>query len=102
MPLCPLLTEWEILRASPHRSLSEAAHLKGGNVPHLAPATAQPELLPDGKELLWGDDKGVEIASVANPGSCATVIRHFRSGNSIYSVSVSADDDLELVIIFEC
>jgi hypothetical protein len=37
------------------------------------PLQLSPSFSPNGKELLWGDDKGVEAASVTSPGNCGTV-----------------------------
>lgn len=35
-----------------------------------------PTLSPDGTKVLWGDDQGVEIASLANPSDCASITPH--------------------------
>jgi hypothetical protein len=32
-----------------------------------------PSLSPDGTKVLWGDDRGVEIASLDNPSNCASI-----------------------------
>jgi PKD repeat protein len=37
------------------------------------PLQLSPSFSTDGKELLWGDDKGVEVASTTNPGNCGAV-----------------------------
>lgn len=37
------------------------------------PLRLSPSFSPDGKELLWGDDKGVEVAATASPANCGTV-----------------------------
>lgn len=37
------------------------------------PADLHPSFSPDGSELIWGDDRGVEEVSVADPGDCASI-----------------------------
>ncbi len=40
------------------------------------PQDLHPSFSPDGSELIWGDNRGVEEASVANPASCASITPH--------------------------
>jgi hypothetical protein len=37
------------------------------------PLQLSPSFSPEGGELAWGDDNGVEVASVANPGDCGSI-----------------------------
>jgi PKD repeat protein len=37
------------------------------------PLQLSPSFSPDGKQLLWGDNRGVEVAPVANLANCASV-----------------------------
>ena len=37
------------------------------------PFQLSPSFSSNGKQLLWGDDKGVEVASTTSPGNCGTV-----------------------------
>jgi hypothetical protein len=41
------------------------------DVTHLSPS-----LSPDGTKILWGDDQGVEVASLATPTNCASIVPH--------------------------
>jgi hypothetical protein len=40
------------------------------------PLLLHPSFSPDGTKLIWGDNKGVEEASVANPASCSSIKPH--------------------------
>lgn len=40
------------------------------------PQDLHPSFSPDGTELIWGDNLGVEEASVANPANCSTISPH--------------------------
>jgi hypothetical protein len=40
------------------------------------PLFLHPSFSPDGKRLIWGDNRGVEEASVANPGKCSSYRPH--------------------------
>jgi hypothetical protein len=40
------------------------------------PLYLHPSFSPDGRELIWGDNRGVEEASVANPASCGSIKPH--------------------------
>jgi len=40
------------------------------------PAHLHPSFSADGSELIWGDDRGVEEVSVANPANCASIQPH--------------------------
>jgi hypothetical protein len=37
------------------------------------PLQLSPSFSPDGKQVIWGDDRGVESASVASPADCSSV-----------------------------
>jgi hypothetical protein len=42
-----------------------------------------PSLSPDGTRVLWGDDRGIEVASLANPSDCTSIApRLLISGGS--------------------
>ena len=40
------------------------------------PQDLHPSFSPDGSELIWGDNRGVEEVSVANPSNCASITPH--------------------------
>jgi hypothetical protein len=40
------------------------------------PLELSPSFSPDGSELIWGDDRGVEVASVTDPSDCASISPH--------------------------
>jgi hypothetical protein len=56
------------------------------------PLHLSPSFSPDGTQLLWGDDDGVEVASVANPGDCGSINRTLliRGGSHPFFSSGSA------------
>jgi hypothetical protein len=40
------------------------------------PQDLHPSFSPDGHELIWGDNRGIEEASLATPGNCASIKPH--------------------------
>jgi hypothetical protein len=48
--------------------------LKAGHVSQ--PLRLSPSLSPDGTVVMWGDDRGVESASLANPSDCSSITPH--------------------------